>query len=310
MRWIHSLTADVNRKSTIAVSLLVMLVLPACGGSGGENQRLNEDEILATALKLSGTIVALTSEAILATSTLVPTNVPSDTQAPTLSPIETEVLFRLIITQTANCRNGPSTDYMIMAQIDEGGSFEIIGRNEKSTWWYIEPLELNEGCWLFGELVTIEGLVEEIPVVESSAIPLIGNDPRFILYFLVAEDTGGTVACGDSLVAMNTGILRTGNAEEDVKIAMRALLSIGSPYVSGLRHSGYQSNLQVVSADYSRGSQVVNVYLSGTVIKPEDNCDKERFRVQIFTTAQQFDNVGKAYVWVGSTPIGDFLVQN
>lgn len=300
-----------NRKSVNVLGLMTLLLLAACGGSSAETDGLSDEEMHATAVELSGTMVALTSEAFPATQTLVPTIFPSETPipTPTLLPTETEALTRLTIIQTANCRNGPSTNYMILAQIDEGGSYEIAGRNEASTWWYIEPLELNEGCWIFGILTVVEGFAEELPVVKSLAIPLIGNDPRFILYFLIAEDTGGTVACGDNLVAINTGILRTGNAEEDVKISMRALFSIGSPYVSGLRHSGYQSNLQVISAEYSRGNKVVNVYLSGTVIKPDNNCDKERFRVQIFATAQQFDNVTKAYVWVGSIPIGDFLVQ-
>lgn len=290
--------------------LLPMLLFSACSGSGEIAERLSDEERNATAVKLAGTMVALTSEAIPATATFTQIPEPSDTPTPTLTATATEPVTRLTTTLKSNCRNGPGTEYMILVQIDEGATFEIHGRDEQSTWWYIKPTGLDEGCWLFGDLVTVEGLVEELPVVESSAVPLIGNDPRFILFYLIAEDTGGTVACGDSLVAMNTGILRTGNAAEDVKIAMRALLNIGSPYVSGLRHSGYQSNLQVISAEYNSGTQVVNVNLTGTVIKPDDNCDKERFRVQIFATAQQFKNVVKAFVWVGSTPIGDYLVQN
>lgn len=288
--------------------LLAMVAFVGCGGTGEESSRLSDAERRATAVELAGTIVALTSQAIPATTTYTPLPEPSITPILTVTPTVTEQATQLTATQTMNCRNGPGTEYMILVRIEEGISQIIRGRNEQSTWWYIEPPDLDEGCWLFGTLVVVEGLAEEVSVVESSAIPLIGNDPRFILYFLIAEDTGGTVACGDSLVAINTGILRTGDAAEDVKIAMRALIAIGSPYVSGLRHSGYQSNLQVVSVEYNAGTQVANVYLTGTVIKPEDNCDKERFRVQIFATARQFSNVVKAFVWVGSTPIGDYLV--
>lgn len=288
--------------------LMAMVVLASCSNTGEDSQRLSDAERRATAVELAGTIVALTSQAIPATTTNTPLPEPSNTTTPTLTATATEPIMELTTTRALNCRNGPGTEYMILVRIEEGIPQIIRGRNEQSTWWYIEPSDLDEGCWLFGSLVTVEGQVAEVPVVESSAIPLIGNDPRFILYFLIAEDTGGTVACGDSLVAINTGILRTGDAAEDVKIAMRALIGIGSPYVSGLRHSGYQSNLQVVSVEYNAGTQVANVYLTGTVIKPEDNCDKERFRVQIFATARQFSNVVKAFVWVGSTPIGDYLV--
>ncbi|MEK6256679.1 MAG: GerMN domain-containing protein [Chloroflexota bacterium] len=289
--------------------MFFLVAVGACSGNSAETQRLTVEEINATAVQLAGTMMALTFEAASPTPTIEPTVAPSNTPEPTPSPTATEVLTQLTTLQRANCRNGPGTNYMILVQVDESAVLNIVGRDEGSTWWLVEPEGLDEGCWLFGNLVSLDGLIAEVPVVESSALPLIGNDPRYILYFLIAEETGGTVACGDSLVAINTGILRTGDAAEDAKIALRALLSIGSQYSSGYRHSGYQSNLQVVSAEYNAGTQVVTVNLSGTVIKPEDNCDKERFRVQIFATAQQFDNVAKAYVWVGSKPIGDFLIQ-
>lgn len=297
---------------TLVLAPLISGVLSGCGGGKQEPIALSDAEINATAQLLASTSIAQTMQAIPATATVTSTATiaASATPMPSVIPSATEVLTRLTLEQTLNCRNGPGIDYMVLVQIEKDGTFPIAGRNESSTWLYIEPQDLDEGCWLFGSLVTIEGETEQLPVVVSLALKLIGNDPKFILFFLIAEDTGGTVACGDSLVAFNTGLLRSGDAAEDAKAAMRALLTIGSPYVSGYRHSGYQSNLQVVSAEYNAGSQVVTIYLSGTVIKPETNCDKERFRVQIFATAQQFDNVSKAFVWVGTVPIGDYLVQN
>lgn len=53
-----------------------------------------------------------------------------------------------------------------------------------------------------------------------------------IVIYLTHIGTGGPVACGDSLVAIMTGHIRTGDIEKDIKLAVDTLFSIG-------QNSGY-----------------------------------------------------------------------
>ncbi|MDH5507254.1 MAG: hypothetical protein OEZ02_08545 [Anaerolineae bacterium] len=290
------------------VLMFSVVLLAACSSAP------SADEQHATALNLAKTMVHQTSQAgepsaapALPSATFTATATPWPTETPTPVPTATELPATLTTNNRANCRNGPGLTYLVVVTLEEGETAFIEGRNGASSWWYVRTQD-GSNCWIYGEIVTVQNAPEDLPTVEASPPPSGSRDPNYIYYYLILEDTGGPVACGDSLIAMNTGMLRTGDPAQDVVLALRALVSIGSPYVSGLRHAGYQSNLKVVSAEYTKYNMTVNVYLTGTVIKPDTNCDKERFRVQIFATAQQFEDVAKAYVWVGTVPIGDYLV--
>ena len=50
-----------------------------------------------------------------------------------------------------------------------------------------------------------------------------------IVIYLTHIGTGGPIACGDSLVAIMTGYVRTGNIETDIALAVDTLFSIAHP---------------------------------------------------------------------------------
>jgi hypothetical protein len=292
---------------TVKLSIILAaaaLLFAACGA----NQTLSEEEIAGTALSLAGTITVETAQAsILSPSpTMNPTDTPQPTDAPL--PTATEQPLSLTTNQAMNCRNGPGLTYPIITGLDAQTGLLIEGRDAESAWWYVSNPAGGERCWVFGELVNTQGLVDSALVLTPSPAPLAGYDPRFIYYYLVLEDTGGPVACGDSLIAVTTGILRTGDPAEDVRIAISTLFGLTSPYYGGLRHSGYQSNINNLRVTYNKSTQTAHVEAAGTVVKPEDDCDKERFRVQAFTTGKQFDDVNGLSISVRGVPFGDFLV--
>ena len=69
------------------------------------------------------------------------------------------------------CRVGPSPDYPQISFLLPGQVATVHGRNDSSTWWYIEdPKQPGQFCWLWGEYATVQGEVSLLPV--TTAEPL------------------------------------------------------------------------------------------------------------------------------------------
>lgn len=112
------------------------------------------------------------------------------------------------------------------------------------------------------------------------------------------------MACGDSLVAIYTGHLRTGDIEKDIKIAVDTLFSIGQ-YSGALYNATYPSNLRVGGVILEKG--VATVELGGSYLKPKDACDASRFRAQVWATILQFPEISRAIPTYSNALLGDLL---
>lgn len=55
----------------------------------------------------------------------------------------------------ANVRNGPGTNYGLAGAVEQGQSFDIVGKNPEGTWWQFCCVNGQE-VWIFGELVTAD----------------------------------------------------------------------------------------------------------------------------------------------------------
>lgn len=130
-----------------------------------------------------------------------------------------------------------------------------------------------------------------------------------IYIYFVHLNTGGPVACGDSLVPLSIGHVRTGDVKQDIAIALNTLFSAGQ-YSGALYNATYTSNLHVDRVEFNKFSGEAVIYTSGSFTKPETNCDRSRYRAQAFTTARQFPEVTRAVIWVGSKLLGDLLVAS
>ncbi|MBL6966669.1 MAG: hypothetical protein ISR60_08940 [Anaerolineales bacterium] len=126
-----------------------------------------------------------------------------------------------------------------------------------------------------------------------------------ILIYMVARDTGGVVGCGDSLIPLWSGHVRSGDLTTDLTIAINTLFRAGQ-YSGGLYNATYPSNLQVTQIIFD--GKHTAIHMDGSYVVPADSCDASRYRSQVWATAMQFDEVTSNLTpWVRSKLLGDLL---
>lgn len=127
-----------------------------------------------------------------------------------------------------------------------------------------------------------------------------------IMKYLILLGSGGPVACGDSLYAIPTGATRSGDVTKDIKTALTSLFSNHNQTIGGLYNPLYQSRLKVSKVVYTGGKQIT-VYLKGKFVKPQDPCDRKRFREVVFRTAGQFPEARHVIIFMNRVLLGDLL---
>lgn len=147
------------------------------------------------------------------------------------------------------------------------------------------------------------------PTATATATPLPPTPPndQAINIYLVQTGTGGPIACGDSLIRINTGLWRTGDNESDIATALRSLL-VKSKFIAGFYNPVYLSNLSLIGVDFNPTTGLATVDLSGTYVRSGDHCDDGRVHDQIWTTIRQFPGVkGNPLVRLNGNLLGDIL---
>ncbi len=113
------------------------------------------------------------------TSTITPTTTPTQTHSPTPTvtdtPIPTETPTASITPTAvpptvtaimdANCRYGPGKAYLFAYGFYEGYEGKLKGRNETTTWLWIQPEGLSWSCWVAASTVTASVELDTVPVV-------------------------------------------------------------------------------------------------------------------------------------------------
>ncbi len=70
------------------------------------------------------------------------------------------------ITSNANLRGGPGTNYAVVGAGASGAEVEVEGRNADSSWFrFLRPDD--SAAWIFGNLITVEGEIDTLPVLEG-----------------------------------------------------------------------------------------------------------------------------------------------
>jgi hypothetical protein len=73
--------------------------------------------------------------------------------------------------QPVNCRFGPDISYAVIGALFVGRQAEVIGKSIDIAWIYVRnPSDPSTSCWLFTDLVTVEGNLEMLPVVGAPEI--------------------------------------------------------------------------------------------------------------------------------------------
>ncbi len=102
-----------------------------------------------------------------------PTPTPTATATATATP-KPEVVVQ---SQKLNVRAGPSILHPRIAQISQGESFEVVGKNPEGTWWQIRLPDGTIG-WVYAKLVSPQGSIETVQVAENIPTPPPTPTPR------------------------------------------------------------------------------------------------------------------------------------
>lgn len=106
------------------------------------------------------------------TETPAATSAPAETRAPTPRPTATltatsSLSVAIPINAPVNCRSGPATSFTVIGELKPGRQAEVIGKSADLAWWYVKnPSDPSTSCWLFADVVTMEGDAESLPVVK------------------------------------------------------------------------------------------------------------------------------------------------
>jgi hypothetical protein len=101
-------------------------------------------------------IAAVLIAAILACSAPPTTPISSTSTVPIATPINEPV----------NCRLGPETGWAVTGSLALGQNATIIGRNETSSWWYVQtPNDPDTPCWVAASVTNTSGDLSGLAVI-------------------------------------------------------------------------------------------------------------------------------------------------
>ena len=134
-------------------------------------------------------------------------------------------------------------------------------------------------------------------------------NPNAIRIFVTHLGTGGPLACGDTLVGISSGYLRSesGDVEQDIATAVNTLFASGQK-VGSYHNATYPSNFRVSSVDFKKSTGTAVITLGGSYVKPSDYCEAKRYREQVWATARQFSEVNRVTIFLDDGKLlGDLL---
>jgi hypothetical protein len=123
--------------------------------------------------------------------------------------------------------------------------------------------------------------------------------------YYVQLDTGGAAGCGDSVLAVGSGVETTGDVAKDVAAGLKVLLASKWEYSGALYNPLHRSNIKVQHVKYDDG--LISVWLTGDYNPSGDDCDNTRVKAQIWSTIRQFRDVERTNIYLNEVPFGDRL---
>ncbi|MFZ5878529.1 MAG: CARDB domain-containing protein [Chloroflexota bacterium] len=160
--------------------VVISLFLASCNlptNSGTLPDAQPSDPASAPGVDAIGTSVELTAAARaleIAGSAVPPTLVFTDTPvpSPTNTLVPTACVPSVTATANANVRSGPDVAYNVVGYLPLGEKAVVAGRNDASTWWYIEYAPASGGhAWIAGSVTTASCLPAVVQVVAAPPLP-------------------------------------------------------------------------------------------------------------------------------------------
>lgn len=160
----------------VMLSIFVLFsLLASCNMPGGQAPGTQSPEVdtIDTAVQL--TVAAQLTEtagSVSATFTASPTSAPTLTLTPSATSLPTQCTPLVSANVVANVRSGPDTAYDVVGSLSQGAAAAVAGRNDASTWWYIDyPAGSGNHAWIAGTVVTAACLPAAVQVVAAPPFP-------------------------------------------------------------------------------------------------------------------------------------------
>jgi len=298
------------------IPLVVVIIFASCASSTPGSPTVVPGKETRTSLTLTRSPFVLTNTPVPLTDTPIPpteTPIPTATRTATLtsSPKPTNETVWLRVVQDAVCRSGPGTVFDIQTYLNANERFLVFGRTDVSDWWVIKPGSEDAGCWISDLVVDIHGDQNAAMVLTPPPLPteqttqVISSGGLF--YYLISENTGGPIACGDNIFSIYPGVSSKGTLEENVRAALQALFNNHAKYTNGLYNPIYQSRLNAKGVTYDPDTGVAIIQLRGNFKRPKNGCESERMRAVIWQTIYQFSAIKKANIYINDSLLGDRL---
>ncbi len=99
-----------------------------------------------------------------------------------------------IVRQNAVCRDGPTTEYPILAYFEVGTVLKIVGKNQQDTSWVVENPANGRPCWIAGNLVDVSGDITQVSIINPGPPPTPTEKPA-AQSFNCAQFNTNPVAC-------------------------------------------------------------------------------------------------------------------
>ncbi len=151
------------KRRHLIFSLIIIVTLTSC--------TLPSNPSTVTAISTDTALPQPTAD-IPVTGEITSTPIPVDTLvAAVLFPTPTVTATPSIVLaspkdQPVNCRFGPDVSYAIVGALIAGRQAEVIGKNPDISWVYVRnPSDPSNSCWLYVDLINVDGNLEMLPVV-------------------------------------------------------------------------------------------------------------------------------------------------
>jgi hypothetical protein len=302
------MTQTAKPPARLLVFILLSTLLIGCG-----TPTLPVPTATSTPVSLpTATVEPATSTPLPPSPTLTPAPTDTATTLPTETPTPTDTLepAAMTINQDVTCLYGPGLIYGIRAYFNAGDTPNILGRDQSGDWWQVETPFGGDTCWISSQYASLKGDQGAVPVLTPPATPTPQPSPtidqKSLQYYVVALGGSSTSDCQYSMVPVLTGIPRNDTVEANVIAALNALFSLKSEYLGIYYNPLYRSNMHAKGVTID-GSGYAIVKLSGNFVKPDNQCDAERIRSQVWSTVLQFPSIKQAGIWINNKLLGDLL---
>lgn len=142
-----------ERKTTLALSLLLIAALSACNLPSAQETPTPDPILTVTALAQA-----------LATPTLPPVlDTPTPEFSPTPAFTPTPSVPTVTVSVNTNCRTGPGVVYDLIGGLNVGQTAEVVGKNSAVANYWVVRLPGGAICWLWGQYATVSGNTANLP---------------------------------------------------------------------------------------------------------------------------------------------------